>query len=117
MARGKKQDAAPVLPDADAGARGLRLADHPRAIRHIRVGRAWGALVAFAAVLLLSLRAGVPLDPALTRALGSGIAGYVVTWAVMVLAWRQLAQAEIEAARRKIVAALLEMEAAEREAA
>lgn len=115
MAR-KGKDKAPGASAADpAGPRGLSLADHPRATAQIRTVRAAVALAAFAFVLLLSVRATVPLEDALTRALEAGVLGYVVAWAAMVMAWRQLAQAEIEAARRKIVAALLEMEAAERE--
>jgi hypothetical protein len=100
-----------VMP---AAKRGLSLADHPKATRQIRTGRAWGALLGFAAMLVLSLRAGRPMEDALARALQAGIGSYLVAWAVMVIAWRQLAQAEIEHARKRIVAALLEMEAAER---
>jgi hypothetical protein len=119
MARGKRNPDGEGA-DADggpdgAGRRGLRLADHPRATRHIRTGRAWIALAAFLSIGLLAHRAGQPPEGALTRALEAGVVGYVVGWAVMVLVWHQLAQAEIEAARRRIVAALLEMEAAERE--
>jgi hypothetical protein len=110
--KGKGADAAVTGADER---RGLSLADHPRATGQIRTVRAAVALAAFVFVLLLSMRATVPLEGALTRALEAGVLGYVVAWAAMVMAWRQLAQAEIESARRKIVAALLEMEAAERE--
>lgn len=113
MARKGKDKASEAA--GPGGTRGLSLADHPRATGQIRTVRAAVALAAFAFVLLLSLRATVPVESALTRALEAGVLGYVVAWAAMVMAWRQLAQAEIEAARRKIVAALLEMEAAERE--
>jgi AcrR family transcriptional regulator len=118
MARGKRNhDESPGGDGEPAGSdsRGLRLADHPRATRHIQTGRAWVALAAFLFIGLLAHRAGQPPEGALTRALEAGVVGYVVGWAVMVLVWHQLAQAEIEAARRRIVAALLEMEAAERE--
>ncbi len=93
---------------------GLSLAEHPKAMRQIRTVRAWTALLGFAAVLVMSLRAGRLPEDALVRALQAGVASYLVAWAVMVVAWRQLAQAEIEHARKRIVAALLELEAADR---
>lgn len=99
---------------AEGDRRALTLAEHPKATRQIRTVRAWAALLGFAAVLVLAVRAGQELEEALGRALIAGIASYVAAWMTMVAAWRQLAQAEIEHARKRIVAALLEMEAAER---
>jgi hypothetical protein len=113
MAKRAKGEATEVT--GAAGPRGLRLADHPRATRQIRTVRSWVALAGFAVVLLLSLRAHTPLEDALSRALMAGVLSFVLAWATMIVAWRQLAQAEIEHARRRIVAALLELEAAERE--
>lgn len=116
MARGKKDKGGETPPPgAGDGRRVLRLADHPRATRHIRQGRAWIALALFLFVGYLAHGAGQPPEAVLTRALEGGVVGYVVGWAVMVMVWHQLAQAEIEAARKRIVAALLEMEASERE--
>ncbi|WP_354699821.1 hypothetical protein DSM112329_00079 [Paraconexibacter sp. AEG42_29] len=117
MAKRKKQDKA---GDADGGApaevvagpRALRLADHPRATGQIRTVRSWVSLVAFLVVLVFSLRAGASLEDGLLRAMEAGAIGYLIAWAAMVVAWRQLAQAEIESARRRIVAAMLELEAA-----
>ncbi|MCW3016186.1 MAG: hypothetical protein JWO02_3278 [Solirubrobacterales bacterium] len=112
-ARATSDDAA--TPGTGApGRRGLRLADHPRATRQIRTVRSWVALAGFGLVLVLSLRAHTPLEDALSRALAAGTGSFVLAWATMVVAWRQLARAEIERARRRIVAALLELEAAER---
>lgn len=117
MAKDKKKkdkDADPEAPDAAEGTpakRALRLADHPRAIGQIRTVRSWCALLAFLAVGLYSQHSGVTLESTLTRALEAGLIGYLVAWAGMVMIWRQLAQAEIETARRKIVAAMLELEA------
>lgn len=114
--RGKKaKDGDVVEADGADAKRALSLADHPRARGQIRTVRAWVALGAFAFVLVLALRAGRPLEGSLGAALEGGVAGYLLGWAIMVMAWRQLAQAEIESARRKIVAALIELEAAERE--
>lgn len=108
----KKKDDAEAAPEGAAPARrALRLADHPRAIGQIRTVRSWAALLAFMAVLLYSQHAGVALESTLSRALTAGLVGYVAAWAIMVMVWRQLAQAEIETARRRIVAAMLELEA------
>jgi hypothetical protein len=110
--KGKDKDAV-----ADAGTevrRVLTLAEHPKATRQIRTVRAWAALLGFTAVLYLCVSAGRPLEVTLGRALLAGVASYVAAWMTMVVAWRQLAQAEIEHARKRIVTALLEMEAAER---
>jgi len=45
------------------------------------------------------------------RALGAGIAAYLIAWAVAVVIWRQLILAEVELLRREL------LEAAERAAA
>jgi hypothetical protein len=76
----------------------MRLAEHPRARRHISKAKGWGGLVAFVLVGLLSLRAGVPHFEAGLRALLAGAAGYTVAWAAAVLVWRHLAVAEVRAA-------------------
>lgn len=100
------------MTDAEVpAARALRLADHPRARRHIALAKGWGGLATFALALLLSLRAGVPAEEAILRAVGLGVAGTLVAWALAVVVWRQVAVAEIEAARRRIVARLEELEA------
>ena len=90
---------------------GLQLTEHPRAQRAIRKAKGWGGLVGFLAGLILSVWAGVPIPDAVGRALILGIVGLVTAWGFTVMAWRQLAQAEIELRRRKVVAHLLELEA------
>lgn len=90
---------------------GLRLRDHPRAQLHIRKAKGWGGLIAFAAVALLSVRAGAPLPDALLRALGAGVAGFVACWGVAVLVWHHLAQAELELTRRRLLAGMQMLEA------
>ena len=91
---------------ADPGAAegGIRLTAHPRARRDIATAKGWGGLAAFGLVLVLSLRAGVPLADGLERALLAGLAGYVFAWAVAVAVWRHVALAEIERTRREIAA-------------
>jgi hypothetical protein len=103
---------------APAEGGGLRLRDHPRAQASIRRSKGWGGLAAFVLVAVLSLRAGVPAADAVLRAIGAGLAGFVGCWALAVLAWRHLAQAEIELMRRRLVAGMAALEAArERRAA
>ena len=76
----------------------MRLADHPRARRHIRKAKGWGGLAAFVLVGLLSRRAGVPFFESGVRALLAGAAGFAIAWGAAVLAWRHLAVAEVKAA-------------------
>jgi hypothetical protein len=90
---------------------GLRLRDHPRAQLHIRKAKGWGGLVAFAVVAYLSLNAGVPFADAGLRALGAGVAGFVVCWGAAVLVWHNLAQAELELTRRRLLAGMDMLEA------
>lgn len=89
---------------------GLQLTEHPRAQRAIRRAKGWGGLVGFLAGFGLSVRAGAPVPDAVARAMVLGTVGLVAAWGFTVLAWRQLAQAEIELRRRKVVAHLLELE-------
>lgn len=78
----------------------VRISEHPRAVRQIRRARSLGGLGALMLVALLSLRAGVPAFDAGLRALGAGVATYVIVWALMLQAWRHIAVAELRAARR-----------------
>jgi hypothetical protein len=82
----------------------MRLADHPRARRHIHQAKGWGGLAAFVLVGGLSLRAGVPFFESGMRALLGGATGYAVAWGATVLAWRHLAVAEVKAAEAKAIA-------------
>ncbi len=78
------------------------LAQHPRAARHIRMAKGWGGLLCFLVAVLLSTRAGVPMTEALMRGVVAGLAGMVVCWGGAVVVWRQLALAELDAARRRV---------------
>jgi hypothetical protein len=75
------------------------IANHPRAGAQVARAKAWGGLGGFVLVLLLSLRAGVPVPDALLRALLGGIAAYVAAWACAVAVWRHLVIAELRAVR------------------
>jgi len=88
---------------------GISLAGHPRATRAIRNAKGYGGLGGFAFGVLLSLRAGVPLPDAAMRGVEAGVGGYVALWFGAVMVWRQLAVAEVESLRRRL------LELAERE--
>jgi hypothetical protein len=81
------------------------VAKHPRARRSIRTIKAWAALAVFIIVEYKCLKGGMTFDQSIVRALLAGIAAYVVAWVVAVIVWRQLVVAEIEAVRRKLIAA------------
>ncbi len=79
-----------------------RLSNHPRAQKQIREAKAWGGIVGFALVALLSLQAGQPLFDAGVRALAAGVACYVTAWAMAVTVWAHLARAEVKVAEQRI---------------
>src|SRR5688572_15012290 len=83
---------------ADKGALSVSVAAHPRARASIRRTRARTALVAFALVLFLSMKAGVPGQEAAMRALVAGLVGNLVGWACALGVWRALVMAELKAA-------------------
>lgn len=85
-----KQGKGPALPSVAA---------HPRAGAQVARAKAWGGLGGFLLAALLSWRAGVPGADVLLRAIGGGIAGYVLAWAAAVIVWRHLVVAELRAVR------------------
>jgi hypothetical protein len=89
--------------------RAIRLSTHPRAQRHIAQAKGWGGLLGFLVVGWLSYSGGMQLPAAGLRALAGGAGLYVLAWAAAVAIWREVAVAEVERARRRILA---EMEAA-----
>ncbi|WP_372791383.1 hypothetical protein [Paraconexibacter sp.] len=97
--------------DRAEGSDGIRLTDHPRAVRSIRTVKSWGGLAGFAAGVLLAHRVGMQTGDALLRGILVGVAGYFVAWGTAVIVWRQLARAEIEHTRRMFVAAAERAEA------
>ncbi len=92
---------------------GIRLKGHPKAQRHISRAKGWGGLSAFLVVTVLSLQANVPTADAIGRGLVGGMAGYLIAWGIAVTVWRQIAMAELEDLRRKIVRSMEEQAAAE----
>ena len=93
-------DAPTVVQPAAAPA--VRLAEHPRARRGIGRARALAGLLVLLLALVLSLRAGLSPFEATLRALAFGVAAHFVAWIVAVVAWRHLALAELELARRRV---------------
>jgi hypothetical protein len=89
----------------------ISVASHPRAARAVRKAKGYGGLGGFVLALVMSLRAGVPFPDAALRGIEAGLGGYVAFWFATVMVWRQLAVAEIEAVRRRL------LDAAEREIA
>jgi uncharacterized membrane protein YccC len=87
-----------LTPDA------LTLARHSRALTQIRSLRAWAGIGGMALTIFLSLRAGVPTPDAWLRGLLGGLIAYMVIWAVAVTVWRQIALAQVETARRRMIA-------------
>lgn len=75
----------------------LSVASHPRAAASIRQAKGWGGIGAFGLTAYLSLSHGVAPDMAGLRAIGAGVAGYVVAWGCGVMVWRQLMVAELRA--------------------
>ena len=73
-----------------------RLSEHPRARRQIREAKAWGGLVGFVLVALLSVQGGTPLFESGLRALIAGAACYVIAWALALALWRHLARVEVK---------------------
>lgn len=90
-----------------------RLSEHPRARRQIRQAKAWGGLIGFGLVGMLSLQAGsLPAD-ALTRALTGGIAIYIAAWVLAVVVWTQIARSELAVAEQRWATELEERRARE----
>lgn len=80
----------------------MKLSEHPRATRHIRLAKGWGGLAGFLLVAFLSWRAHVPWFELGLRALIGGIAAHLVAWAAAVHIWRHLAVAEVRAAHARL---------------
>jgi hypothetical protein len=83
---------------AEASDTAISVAAHPRARASIRRTRARVGLAAFAIVLFLSLKAGVPGQEAALRALVAGIVGNLAGRACAIAVWRSLIMAEVKAA-------------------
>jgi hypothetical protein len=95
--KGKKAEETP----AEGGAQAIRLSAHPRAMASIRRVRGWCGLIGFGLVTILSLRSGLLLPDAVLRGLAGGAVAHFAGWFVAIKLWRQVALAELDAARER----------------
>ena len=89
----------------------LTLGEHPRAQASIARTKAIAGIVGLVLGVLLSLKNGVPVADAFARGLALGVGAMVLAWGVAVVVWKQLAAAEIEVAKQKLLQRLDELEA------
>lgn len=95
---------------AEAGREGVRLSAHPRAMASIRRVRGWCGLIGFGLVTILSLRSGMLLPDAVLRGLAGGAVAHFAGWFVAIKLWRQVALAELDAARERHEARVQEVQ-------
>jgi hypothetical protein len=84
---------------------GPSVAGHPRAAAQVRRAKGLGGVGGFALAAMLGLQAGIPPDQVGERALGAGVAGYMLAWACAVAVWRHLVLAELRALADRALAA------------
>jgi hypothetical protein len=97
----KKKDSKADAKPAENGREAVRLNAHPRAMVSIRRVRAWCGLIGFGLVTILSLRSGLLLPDAVLRGLVGGAVAHFAGWFVAIKLWRQVALAELDAARER----------------
>jgi hypothetical protein len=86
---------------ADSGA--LSLAEHPRAVSHVKQAKELGGLGGFLVGGYLSLPTHTLADAA-SRALVAGVVCYVAVWAAAVFLWRRLVVAELRGRQHELLA-------------
>lgn len=101
MAKKDKEPPEETSEETTDGHIPIRIADHPRASRSIARIRAWGALVGFALAAYLGYKAGLTFIDLVIRAIGIGIASYLVAWAGAQAVWKQIVFAEVALRRRE----------------
>jgi hypothetical protein len=109
MAKKKKKKGGDAEVEGAEGAvvasgSGIRLAEHPRARRHIAIAKGWGGLISFLLVLKISHGAALPWPDAIERAVLGGIAGYLAAWIIVQTVWRHIALAQLEDLRKRLIA-------------
>jgi hypothetical protein len=93
-----KKAASPTTVPANAGE--VRLSQHPRAKRQIRMAKGWAGLVGCTFAGYASWHGGAPFFDSVLRALLWGVAAYLLVWFCAVQVWRQFAIAEVRAAEK-----------------
>ena len=99
------------------GPQTVKLSAHPTASRHIAAAKGWGGLIGFVLVGLLSLKAGSTTFDAGLRALMGGMGLYLLAWFGAVAIWRELAVAQVAAAKKRLIEQSIAAEEAAAEAA
>jgi hypothetical protein len=84
---------------------GPSVAGHPRAVAQVRRAKGLGGVGGFALAAVLGFKAGIPPDQVGERALGAGVAGYMLAWACAVAVWRHLVLAELRTLADRALAA------------
>jgi uncharacterized membrane protein YccC len=95
----------------------IALADDPRAAGGIRRAKCRAGLAAFALTAVGSYMNGADAFDAGLRALGAGVVGYMVVWAVAVTVWRHIVRADARATVERSLEKRRQREAARAEAA
>jgi hypothetical protein len=78
----------------------IKLSEHPRAKRQIRLAKSWAGLAGCAFAGYASWNGGAGFIDTVLRALLWGVAAYIVVWFCAVQVWRQIAIAEVKAAEK-----------------
>jgi hypothetical protein len=105
----KKKDKKAEETPAEGGLEAVRLSAHPRAMASIRRVRGWCGLIGFGLVTILSLRSGLLLPDAVLRGLVGGAVAHFAGWFIAIKLWRQVALAELDAARERNEAKVAEI--------
>jgi hypothetical protein len=79
----------------------IKLSEHPRAKRHIRLAKSWAGLGGCTFAGYVAWKGGLPFFDTVLRALLWGVASYMLVWFLAVQVWRQLAIAEVRAAEKQ----------------
>jgi hypothetical protein len=97
----KKKNSKAAEAPAERGLEAVRLSAHPRAMASIRRVRGWCGLIGFGLVTILGLRSGLLLPDAVLRGLAAGAVAHFAGWFIAIKLWRQVALAELDAARER----------------
>jgi hypothetical protein len=91
----KKAKKAKKKKGEEAADEHVRLSTHPEAVASVKRTRARCGLIAFALVLLLCLKTGLPAFDATFRALIAGIVAHLASWFVAIYVWRQVIRSQV----------------------
>jgi hypothetical protein len=93
----KKKPSSGKVPQKAAD---VRISEHPRARRSIGLAKSYAGLAAFLVAGYVAWKAGLEFVDVALRAVGWGLAAYVLVWTLAVHVWRHLAIAEVRAVEK-----------------